>query len=68
MSMKSKTKRFLIVLILTLSGLIIFNWQAKQNSHDDQLKSNQNLQSHAERLEQIYDEYNQKLNGQRSTS
>ncbi|WP_036915181.1 MULTISPECIES: N-acetylmuramoyl-L-alanine amidase [unclassified Prochlorococcus] len=68
MSMKSKNKRFLIVLILTLSGLLIFIWQAKRNSHDDQPKSNQNLQIHAERRDQFSDEYNQKLNGLRSTS
>ncbi len=66
--MESKTKRFLIALMLTLSGLIIFIWQAKQNSHDDQPKSNQSLQSHAERLEQYPEEYNQYSNHLRSTS
>ena len=68
MSNRSKSKRLLIVLMLTLSGFIIFIWHTKQNSHDDQPKSNQNLQSHLERLEQFSKEYNQKSNDLRSTT
>ena len=68
MSNRSKSKRFLIVLMLTLSGLIIFIWYAKQRIHDDQPKSNQSLQSHVEQLEQFSEEYNQKSNDLRSTT
>ncbi len=68
MSMRSKTKRFLIILILTLSGLIIFIWHAKYSIRDDRPKLNQSLQSHLERLGQFSEEYNQKPKDLSSTS
>ncbi|KZR66622.1 N-acetylmuramoyl-L-alanine amidase [Prochlorococcus sp. MIT 1303] len=68
MSMSSKTKRFLIVVMLTLSGLTIFIWHAKQSIRDNQPKLSQSLQSRLERLGQFSDEYNQKTKDLPSTS
>ena len=68
MSMRSKSKRFIIVLILTLSGLIIFIWHTKQSIRDDQPKLNQSLQRQLERLGIFSEEYNQKSKELPSTS
>ena len=68
MSMSSKTKRFLIILILTLSGLTIFIWRTKHSIRDAQPKLNQSLQSHLERLRQFSEKYNQKSKDLPSTS
>ncbi|KZR64187.1 N-acetylmuramoyl-L-alanine amidase [Prochlorococcus sp. MIT 1306] len=68
MSMSSKTKRFLVILILTLSGLTIFIWCTKHSIRDDQPELNQSLQSHLERLGQFPEKYNQKSKDMPSTS
>ncbi|ABM78253.1 N-acetylmuramoyl-L-alanine amidase [Prochlorococcus marinus] len=68
MSMSIKTKRFLIILILTLSGLTIFIWRTKYTIRDAQPKLNQSLQSHLERLGQFSEKYNPKSKDLPSTS
>jgi len=68
MSMSSKSKRFLIILILTLSGLTIFIWSTKHSIRDDRPKLNQSLQSHLERLGKFSEKYNQKSKDLPSTS
>lgn len=68
MSMRSNTKRFLIIFILTLSGLIIFIWHSKYSIRDDRPKLSQSLKSHLERLGQFSEEYNQKPKDLPSTS
>ncbi len=68
MSMRSKNKRFIILLMLTLSGLIIFIWHTKQSIRDDQPQLNQRLQSHLERIGQFSEEDNQQSKGLPSTS
>ena len=60
MSKSGKTKRSLIVFIVTLSGLIIFISRTKHSIRDDRPKFNQSLKSHLERRGQFSEKYNQK--------
>ena len=68
MFMKRKSKRFLILLIITLSGLTILICYARQSLDDDKPKSRHSRESLVTLFEQLSEEYRRKLKDRSSTS